>query len=167
MFEFVLTSNLITSNACKSSLELWTTSQFLHTPLKLLRRGNKYGYPHAVILHLSHGFKLSFKKSWFLWGFQLFIWKIINIWIHICVKHRKLCYIYEIIAKKAKKERTFATEKCTIHQIDKNENLANGTFFSSECSLFLHFLLYFHKYSIISYVLHSYGQIGWICLGGP
>ena len=103
MFEFVLTSNLITSNACKSSLELWTTSQFLHTPLKLLRRGNKYGYPHAVILHLSHGFKLSFKKSWFLWGFQLFIWKIINIWLHICVKHRKLCYIYEIKAKMQKK----------------------------------------------------------------
>ena len=59
------------------------------------------GYAQAVCLSLSYGFKLSFKKSWFFLGFRLFIWKIMNIWIHICVKHRKLWYIYEIIAKNA------------------------------------------------------------------
>ena len=47
--------------------------------------------------------------------FRLFIWKIMNIWIHMCVKHRKLCYIYEIKAKNAKKG-TSATEKCSICQ---------------------------------------------------
>ena len=109
-----------------------------HAVILHLSHGFKlsYGYPHAVILHLSHGFKLSFKESWFLWGFQLFIWKIMNIWIHICVKHRKLCYIYEIVAKNAKKKGTFTTEKCTICQIFIFISLVNGTFFSGKCCIF-------------------------------
>ena len=43
------------------------------------------------------------------------------------------------LEQKMPKKGTFATEKCTIRQIDKNENLANGTFFSGDCSLFLAF----------------------------
>ena len=42
--------------------------------------------------------------------------------------------------QKMQKKGTFATEKCPFHQFDRNENLADMTFFSGECSLFFTFL---------------------------
>ena len=73
-----------------------------------------FGCPHAVILSLSNGFKLSFKKSCFFLGFlviHLKDYEYLN--TYICLKHRELWYIYEIIAKNEKKG-TFATKKIPI-----------------------------------------------------
>ena len=88
---------------------------------------------------MSLSFKLSFKK-WDFWGFRLFTWKIMNIWIHICVKHRQLCYIYEIKPKNAKKG-PCATEKCPICQNSFLSNwqmgVVNGPFF---CIFWYNFL---------------------------
>ena len=100
---------------------------------------NKVCY-FSMSLHLSHGFKLSFKKSDF-WGFWLFIWKIMNIWIHICVKHRKLCYIYEIIAKNARKREhppltNVPSAKCSFLSISLMVH-----FSVVDVPFFLHFLL--------------------------
>ena len=80
----------------------------------------------SVILSLSNGFKSEsefkseFQKIGFLGFLVIYLKDYEYLNTYICVKHRKLCYIYEIIAKNAKKG-NICTEKCTIHQIDKNE----------------------------------------------
>ena len=92
--------SLIRWLVCTQALfSIWKGYKWVYS-LPLRRKANYVCY-FSMSLNLSLGFELSFKKSDF-WGFRLFIWKIINIWIHICVKHRKLCHIYEIIAKNAK-----------------------------------------------------------------
>ena len=106
-----------------------------------------FGSPHAVILSLSHGFKMSLRNSGFSGVFGSFSETniICVICVNICVIDRKYWYIYQIKPKKMenRKEKMSQLPMKNVPsanlQIVVNEQMGHFSMVSE--TFFLHFLV--------------------------